>query len=63
LSDACPEGFARDQGALAIVEIGAGNPCGITLALSHTCRRIITKCPVGALIPRPISSSTRARSS
>ena len=39
--DQLPPGFDRHADALAIVEVGACNPSGVSLTLHHACRQVI----------------------
>ena len=39
--DDLPPGFDRHTDALAIVEVGACNPSGVSLTLHHACRQAI----------------------
>ena len=41
--DDLPPGFDRHADALAIVEVGACNPSGVSLTLHHACRQAIAE--------------------
>ena len=41
--DALPPDFDRHADALAIVEVGAWNPSGVSLTLHHACRQAIAE--------------------